>query len=407
MKLKTYHGSTLAEALAQVKRDLGSDAVILHTRSYRRGGVLGFGTKPRVEITASSEVNVAPKLKPRRAAPPANHALQRAYGSPSARTAAATPTATLTPPRQPGPVTVATASPAVDDTQLADEIAALKKMVQRVVRSSDRDRADLPQPLFELYLSLLDNEVSEELAEDVIAQVRRAADGSCDAKQLKKLAADSIAKMIPTGGVEAIKPRADGRPHKLALIGPTGVGKTTTLAKLAADCKLRHKLNVALVTIDTYRIAAVEQLRTYAQIIGVPLHVANSPMDMRTIVEKCAGYDVLLIDTAGRSQRDGEKLGELRAYLDAADPDEVHLVLASNARHDVMLEAAERFAAIGTDRIIFTKLDEAVSFGVLLNVARKVNKRLSFVTTGQEVPRDIEPGCSKRLARLIMGESLK
>jgi flagellar biosynthesis protein FlhF len=184
------------------------------------------------------------------------------------------------------------------------------------------------------------------------------------------------------------------------------VGKTTTLAKLAATFKLRDKKKVALVTIDTYRIAAVDQLRTYANIIKVPLHVVLSPEELSDALAQCRGYDVVLIDTAGRSQRDCDRLDDLRQFIAMADPHEVHLVLSSTASQQVLEQAVDRFTKVRIDRIIFTKLDEAVSFGVLLNVVRRVNKQLSYVTTGQEVPHQIEPGRSERLADLILGQGL-
>ena len=163
---------------------------------------------------------------------------------------------------------------------------------------------------------------------------------------------------------------------------------------------------MALITIDTYRIAAVEQLRTYANIIGLTLHVVTTLDEMRQALEECRDADAVLIDTAGRSQRDGEKLDQLKAFLDVASPHETHLVLSSTCSQPVLMEAVERFSEVRTDRIIFTKLDEAVSFGVLVNVARKVNKQLSYVTTGQEVPHQIEPGQGERLAGLILGEKV-
>jgi flagellar biosynthesis protein FlhF len=127
---------------------------------------------------------------------------------------------------------------------------------------------------------------------------------------------------------------------------------------------------------------------------------------MSEALAKCRDYDVVLIDTAGRSQRDDGKLDQLAAFIAAANPHEVHLVLSSTANEHVLLEAAERFTKMRIDHIIFTKLDEAVSFGVLLNVVRKVNKQLSYITTGQEVPHQIEPGRSERLAGLILGEGI-
>jgi len=160
------------------------------------------------------------------------------------------------------------------------------------------------------------------------------------------------------------------------------------------------------VTCDTYRIAAVDQLRTYAGIIGLPLEVALTPTEMTRAAARLADCDVLLIDTAGRGPNDSARLDDLRQILAAADPHEVHLVLSSTASERVLLREAEAFAEVGADRIVLTKLDEAVSFGVLVNVMQSVGKALSFITTGQEVPDHIEEGRSQRLAELVLGAEL-
>jgi flagellar biosynthesis protein FlhF len=186
------------------------------------------------------------------------------------------------------------------------------------------------------------------------------------------------------------------------------------LAKLAATFKLHHHLRVGLITADTYRIAAVEQLRTYANIIGLPLEVVLTPVQMREALDRLAdrrsldggGCDVILIDTAGRSQNDTGRIDELRKFVEAAKPDQVHLVLSSTAGERVLLREAEAFSPLGIHRIVLTKLDEAVSFGMLINVIRKVGKQLSFVTTGQEVPEHLEPGRADRLAELVLGGPL-
>jgi flagellar biosynthesis protein FlhF len=272
-------------------------------------------------------------------------------------------------------------------------------------------QADMPDALFQKYLALLEQEVAEELADEIVEGMqKKLGSGNLDEAEVKRALNDEIDKLLPKSEQSfdfARQRPGDGRPFTIALIGPTGVGKTTTVAKLAATFKLRDRLNVALLTIDTYRIAAVDQLRTYADIIGVPLMVANTPMETRQALQRCEGYDAVIIDTAGRSQRDDEKLDQLKSFIDAADPHEVHLVLSLTSRQEVMLEIAERFSRIRTDKLIFTKLDEAVNFGVVLNVIRRVNKQLSYITTGQEVPHHIEVGRPSRLAGLIVEGKLQ
>ena len=302
----------------------------------------------------------------------------------------------------------------VDVNQLAAEMQAVKGLVQQVAQQQKQvltlgGRADVPEALFDQYLELLQNEVADELAHEVIEEVsqRMKTDESADAGAVRTSIHQALAKLVPADEqADALAPTTDGRPRTIALIGPTGVGKTTTVAKLAANFKLRHKRRVSLITMDTYRIAAVDQLRTYANIIDVPLHVVSQPDEMIAAMQQCAGSQVVLIDTAGRSQRDDPKLDQLHSLIQAARPHQVHLVLASTCTQKVLLDAIERFSRIQTDRIIFTKLDEAVTYGVLLNVARQVNKQLSFLTTGQEVPHHIEATRGERLASLVLGEGL-
>jgi flagellar biosynthesis protein FlhF len=191
-------------------------------------------------------------------------------------------------------------------------------------------------------------------------------------------------------------------PRIIALIGPTGVGKTTTVAKLAAQFKLRQGKSVGLITIDTYRIGAVDQLRTYAEIISVPLKVVLTPKELRRAVEEFADKDVVLIDTAGRNQGDTLRMNELRQFLEAVRPDETHLVISTTAGQRNATAVIEKFSAFKVDRVILTKLDEAVSFGMVLGVLERTRQKLSYVTAGQDVPDDIEPGQSRKLAELIV-----
>ena len=424
MNIKTYTAARMSDALALVKRQLGPDAVILHTRSYKRGGVLGIGAQTVVEVTAANGAEVARLRRGRQpaatatatAAAPADRAkasgAQPAAGDLIRRTYAAArqqlehSQAVISANRTPAK------PPPAPPSQLAEEMRAVKRMVSRMMYQQEK-RAMGPAPVPEMpdqlvnhYLSLLEQDISQELAQQVIDQVTTQMQGADlqDDAALNGSLLETLAGLIPTGDdSQSIEAPQDGRPRTMALIGPTGVGKTTTIAKLAANFKLRQKLNVSLVTLDTYRIAAVDQLNTYADIIGVPLHVVARPEQMLDAMQSCAGSDVVLIDTAGRSQRDDPKLEQLDSLIRTAQPHETHLVLSSTCTQSVLLDTIERFSRIPTDKIIFTKLDEAVTFGVILNVVRKVNKRLSFVTTGQEVPHHIESGRPGRLAALLLG----
>ncbi len=445
--MKTFSARTMPEALALVRRAFGTDAVILHTRTYRRGGVLGLGAKPVVEITATTGRALA---KQKLSGPPRRHV---SAPKPAALPKNANPTAVSTPAREPSePLagelikrtyaaaraemstardssdavaasvspnaqtssnpapTVALAPPPVpaidQQRQLTDELAAVKALVARVAEQQEKQVSrqaapdEVPDHLVEAYTTLIQQEVAEELAREIVAQ-------AADADDPPAAVCEALAALMPeaSDGVEPDAPTSilDDRPRTIALVGPTGVGKTTTVAKLAATLKLKQGKAVGVVTLDTYRIAAVDQLKTYCSIIGCPLEVAGRPEELAACLDHLSDCDVVLIDTAGRSQRDDVKLDELAAFLRVARAHETHLVLSSTCSQSVMIEIAERFARVNPDRVIFTKLDEAVTCGTIFNVAARIAKRVSYVTTGQEVPHQIEPGDARMLARRVLG----
>ena len=305
--------------------------------------------------------------------------------------------------------------PAVDDPSMRDELTAIRRLVgevlqRQVCRPASRGPSTptMPQQLFDMYLRLVGQEISEELADEVINRVRDELEPHELENEATVRAAvrHHLAAHVPVAAEALPEHSPDGRPLTIALVGPTGVGKTTTLAKLAASFKLRHRKKVGLITADTYRIAAVDQLRTYANIIGLPIEVVLTPGEMRQAVFALSDCDAILIDTAGRSHNDVDRIEELKAFLSAADPHEVHLVLSGTAARAVLLRAAEAFGAVGIDKVVLTKLDEAVSFGVFVNVIREIGKSFSFFTTGQEVPDQIEVGRPERLADLVLGGAI-
>lgn len=456
MTIKTFRAKSVSDALAQIKRELGPDAVILHTRNYKAGGVLGVGGSSITEITATSSMTLAERAPrprhPRRAAQPLAVSAVSDVGprtdpfegpttatiplppAPSLRAPAMTSTRPFGPDPAPQPpddpmgATPEFSSPARDVARLVTrqpqlredglasvlrhEIDALKRMVGQVLRHSAAPavNAGTPEALVREYTKLIEAEVAAEIAEGVIGAVRDelAPSDRQDPDAVREAVVRQLSAHIPVWEAPPALTRGrDGRPMTIALVGPTGVGKTTTIAKLAATYKLRHGKKVGLVTCDTYRIAAVDQLRTYANIIGLPLRVALTPAEVAQSLEALSDCDAVLIDTAGRSPNDTGRLDELRKFIEAACPDQVHLVLSSAASQSVLMESARRFAPIGPQHVIFTKLDEAVNFGVLVNVAKRVDATLSFITTGQEVPDHIEVGQADRLARMVVSGSLE
>lgn len=382
----------MAQALAQVKKHLGPEAVILHTRTFTRGGVFGLGGSAMVEITAARNAADLPKY--------ANTSrLRRKKGDQGVNADGAAQ-----------PMVSTSAIPPVNSSEvigLRTEMNAVRSMVADLVRHTRRSQApSVPEELFDAYLELVGNEVSEELAQKLIERVRdRLGDkGLSDKSAVRRQLAGFLASMVPVAGPIQLSDRAG--PTIIALIGPTGVGKTTSIAKLAANFRLRENKRVGLITVDTYRIAAVEQLRTYAQIINVPLEVVTSPAQMTSALHRLGDCDVVLIDTAGRSPNDTDHLKELKAYLDQAKADEVHLVLSSTASPKALERVWQGFGPLGIDRVMFTKLDEAIGFGVIAETLLKVGARLSYLTTGQDVPDDIEVGHAGRVAELVLGAGI-
>jgi flagellar biosynthesis protein FlhF len=193
------------------------------------------------------------------------------------------------------------------------------------------------------------------------------------------------------------------RPVVAMFIGPTGVGKTTSIAKIASHFALREHRKVALVTADTYRMAATDQLRRFGQILGIPVHVADSPVEMEQIMVRLAGHDLVLVDTAGRSPQHKEHMRQMRELVDAARPDEIHLVMSLTTKYVDILQNVARFGIVPANRVVWTKADETRTYGLILNLSMKFMMDVSYVTTGQEVPDDLEPGDPARLAKLVLG----
>ncbi|WP_428386521.1 flagellar biosynthesis protein FlhF [Mucisphaera sp.] len=432
MKLKTLQAPTLKQALALVHAEIGPDAVVLHTRHARRKGILGWLGGTLVEVTAAdgrdvararAKQNKARRPQPTRAARPARpparkpqpatipqpvaasheqwppngstaELIKHAYQAVKDDLAKSTP-----PPPAPLPQPQVIPLPP-EPSHLSREMREVKAVLAKLVsRQTPATPDNLPTSLAERYLQLIQQEVAEELAAKAIAQAREATTNpDCDTACTHSLR-KALSSLLPVAPEPA--PTTTGT-HIIALIGPTGVGKTTTLAKLATQLTLEKQRKVVLITIDTYRIAAVDQLRTYAEILNLQLEVIQRPEQMAETIAKHKDADTILIDTAGRSPKDAQRISELKQFIQHANPHEIHLVLASTATERSMLDTHERFSPLNPTHLIFTKIDEAICFGSLMNVLTITQKRLSYITTGQEVPHDIEHGSAERLADLML-----
>ena len=212
--------------------------------------------------------------------------------------------------------------------------------------------------------------------------------------QLLEIMAGRIATAAPTK-------RGKRKARVVALIGPTGVGKTTTIAKLAALSKLVDHREVGLVSTDTYRIGAIEQLRTFASIADIPMEVAYRPSELSEALRRFRDKEIVYIDTVGRSQRARRDLEQMKRFIEAAEPDEIHLVLNASTGAKTAYDIMEQFKVLQPDRILFSKLDEAVTYGPIINIAHRQRLPLSYVTVGQGVPDDIRPADPAYLASIV------
>jgi len=375
----------MQEALALAKDEFGENAVVLNTKHVRSGGVLGIGSSGKVELMAAADEAAGDHAVPVGSfaptfAPPS---------APSSAVAVAEPVAGVMSSlaaRLYSEARGVIAEPDSEVKQLRSELAELSGLVHSLMGGIRLDE----RPPGESLLARLG--VDGDIAEGPLAELLSIDDPA--------VLTSAIASKLHTF---AQPPMSAGR-QVIALVGPTGVGKTTTLAKLAAKFSLELGKKVALVTADTYRIGAVDQLKTYARIMGIPLEIGLSPEEVAAGVEKHGDKDVVLVDTVGRSQRSSEHLAELKSFVDAAKPTDTCLVVAASLAGDIQREVVDKFAQLSPTKLIITKLDEALNCGCLLNLPLRTGLGVSCLTAGQNVPQDIELAEAGKMARAIVSE---
>ncbi|GJM26182.1 MAG: hypothetical protein DHS20C16_25970 [Phycisphaerae bacterium] len=348
----------MPEALARVKQELGSDAVILHTRTHPRRKLPGGPARHTVEVTAAASLETVPEAMRR-----STQSKNRPNRETNIRS---------------GHSATATKANAPADTA--------------------------PDALFDVYRRLIESDVAHEIASQLIESLEQdlspaqRSDESCVKASLSK----RLLTMLPS--VCEIDLASKSGPVVVALVGPSGVGKTTTLAKLAADFSLRKNRSVGCISLDARKIGATEQIAAYANIIDVPLQVIENPAELQAAIATWFDLDVILIDTPGLSPHDTASLIALTNQLESIEVDETHLVLPATIGGRAMRDAVERFATVGADRLLLSKQDEAIGMAVILNAVHQTQMKISYMTTGEDVPDGLSLSPRESLAESISAQ---
>ena len=394
MHIKTYHADSMQEALKLVRKDLGSEAIIVSTKTRdtkrRRRGA---GTNGGVEVVAAIDYDLDSSG---RAGKNFSRLVKKEMNQVNSLGADwKIKEKTVQYASEPAGINEA--------VSLQSELRELKWLTRLLVKKAEPlNQQHLPEQLFDLSCRLLKQEVREDLVVRMLGELQQELPpGSLkDSRQVKDCLISKMKRELPLSGPIDL---SSGSPKVAAFVGPTGVGKTTTVAKLAAHYALSEKKRVALVSIDTYRIAAIEQLKVYATIMNLPFKAVSSGEELNKTLNGFADMDLILIDTAGRSQQ--HHINEVKQLLSQAYPIETYLVMSVTYKENNLAAISHQFEHLPVDRLIFTKLDESCTYGTLFNQLSGTEKPLAYLTTGQKVPEDIEVATQERIVSLLLGET--
>ncbi|MCR2805029.1 flagellar biosynthesis protein FlhF [Paenibacillus soyae] len=395
MRVKRYVVNALPEAVSRIRTELGKDAVILDTKEIKVGGFMGMFRKKKMEVIAAVETNSPkqPDPAPRKATPEVHAVVEQILQTAQRGTSAGT--AVMEPPAAaaPSPAAVEAQPPKSAEREnkeqyILNEIRDLREYMIKLSKQQSLLH-EMSEPMLQLKERLqqqeLDEEWIEKLVEELLEKQKR------ENRSFQKEEVWQQAKSIMAGWLEPFS-NADisSEARIVHFVGPTGVGKTTTIAKLAADQTIKRGKKVGFITSDTYRIAAVDQLRTYANILNVPLEVVFSPSDLPKAYKGLAERDLIFMDTAGRNFRSELYVSEVISLLQSNEPNETILVLSLTGKTTDMSIIADRFTKYGIRKVLFTKLDETTVFGAILNLILKYQLQPTYLASGQTVPDDIE-----------------
>lgn len=377
MKIKRYIGNSIQEAMGKVKKELGPDAVILHTRNIKQSGLFGFFKKNLIEVVAALEEK---NVEAENYSIVSNNPIENIKSNKS----------------------IDRNNSLKTNDELESEIKKIRSMVETVVNTLNTEKNDLPKELSDFLDSLVFNGVNRDVAFHILDKINQQINiVNKDSTQVQEIILYSLKDYLG----ESSPITYDGKQKVIFFVGPTGVGKTTTLAKIAANFSINLKYDVGLITADTYRIAAVEQLKVYSEIMNIPIKVVYEIKDIYKSLSNFKDKDIILIDTAGRNHKNEEQMNEIKELIESVNNKEIHLVINATTDFETIRGILDRYKFISDLKIIFSKIDEANSLGNVLNTKFYYDNKISYFTTGQNVPDDIEIPNMEELSKRLIGES--
>ncbi len=414
MIIKKFLAKTEKEAIEMAKEELGAGAVVMNIKKIQPKGVSRLFVKGKVEVTAALDENIVYDANG-----------EEKESKDSEQTGAKLD---LTAPKFVPDIVADENEESNNVAVIEEKLNSLQKMIEQQIsekveeerknaveekeekkedetvqkeESKEKSKADAYKEL--IRKQMMQNEVDQSIIDQLMGEVDRSLPKDAALDQILGAIYQKI--ILMTGQPYLLEDVEESGAKYVFLLGSTGVGKTTTIAKIASKLKLEKKKNIALVTADTYRIAAVEQLKTYANILSVPLSVVYRPEELGEMIEELEQYDMCLIDTAGCSHKNKEQLDELSRLLDQIpiSKREVYLVMNAGTKCSDLKQISDIYSKITDYSLIFTKLDETSSAGIMLNMRMHTNRPLSYVTWGQNVPDDIGMVDNQKIAKKLLG----
>ncbi len=391
--IKKFKAPTMAEAMKLAKNYFGDDAIVLQSRKIKDEGRSHAFDDELVEITVTSEKTLVHTNSGKTTAKPF-------YTPADARRSTVASSGKAPPRKRKAPPDKAQANKAPSallamKRELAELRASIETLQQDVRKSDSRLLPDTFRFLKK------DKGVESDVASELVQNIFLQLEGTDvrDDDKIKEVMQSEIKRSLNVRDALAIE---SGKPKVVCLVGPTGMGKTTSIIKLATHPEFYGRKRVGLVTIDTYRVAAAAQLKTFAALARIPLEIVYEPSDFTDALARLSDREVVLIDTAGRSPLNEKHLDDLKQFFRAAMPDEIHLVLSVSMRSDNLVDAATNFSKLPVNHLIVSKIDETPRLGNILNVGRRIDLPISFLTNGQKVPDDIQRADRHQMANLII-----